>query len=90
MWLDPDLQRFVVAALPVAGRTGTLAHRMRHAPARGLVHAKTGTLANASALSGFVGDRYVFSVLENGRSIWTENAERSQDRFAEALARAAG
>ena len=39
------------------------------APARGLVRAKTGTTDNASALSGFVGDRYVFSILENGSPV---------------------
>src|SRR6185437_15645887 len=35
MWFDPDLQAYVVPALPVAGRTGTLRHRMRSGPARG-------------------------------------------------------
>ncbi len=90
MWLDPDLEPYLLPALPVAGLTGTLRHRMRGRPARGLVRAKTGTTANSSALSGFVGDRYVFSILENGRPVKTVNAERSQDRFAQVLARAAG
>jgi D-alanyl-D-alanine carboxypeptidase len=60
---------------------------MRSGPARGVVRAKTGTTNNSSALSGFVGSRYVFSVLENGRPVRTVNAERSQDRFAQVLAR---
>src|SRR6201987_3484645 len=89
MWLDPDLQPYVVPSLPVAGETGTLEHRMRTGPARGNVRAKTGTTANSSALSGFVGDRYVFSILENGRPVWTTSAERTQNRFAQVLARAA-
>jgi len=88
MWLDPDLRPYVVAALPVAGETGTLEHRMRRGAAHGLVRAKTGTTDNSSALSGFVGDRYVFSVLENGSPVRTLSAERSQDRFAQVLARA--
>jgi D-alanyl-D-alanine carboxypeptidase/D-alanyl-D-alanine-endopeptidase (penicillin-binding protein 4) len=88
MWLDPDLQQYVVPAMPIAGETGTLKHRMRRGPAHGLVRAKTGTTSNASALSGFVGDRYVFSILENGRPVRTQNAERSQDRFAQVLGRA--
>jgi D-alanyl-D-alanine carboxypeptidase/D-alanyl-D-alanine-endopeptidase (penicillin-binding protein 4) len=88
MWLDPDVQPYVVPALPVAGETGTLQHRMRTRPARGLVRAKTGTTANSSALSGFVGDRYVFSILENGRPVKASNAELSQNRFAQVLARA--
>jgi serine-type D-Ala-D-Ala carboxypeptidase/endopeptidase (penicillin-binding protein 4) len=86
MWLDPDLQQYVVPALPIAGETGTLEHRMRRGPAHGLVRAKTGTTNNSSALSGFVGDRYVFSILENGRPVRTVNAEQSQNRFAQVLA----
>jgi D-alanyl-D-alanine carboxypeptidase/D-alanyl-D-alanine-endopeptidase (penicillin-binding protein 4) len=89
MWLDPDLQPYLVPALPIAGETGTLHYRMRKGPARGLVRAKTGTTANSSALSGFVGDRYVFSILENGRPVRTASAEQSQNRFAQVLARAA-
>lgn len=89
MWSDPDLEPYVLGALPIAGETGTLHSRMRSGPARGVVRAKTGTTDNSSALSGFVGSRYVFSVLENGRPVRTRNAERSQNRFAEVLARAA-
>jgi serine-type D-Ala-D-Ala carboxypeptidase/endopeptidase (penicillin-binding protein 4) len=90
MWQDPDLRPYVVPALPIAGETGTLDHRMQKGPARGLVRAKTGTTDNASSLSGFVGDRYVFSVLENGSPVRTGKAEETQDRFAQVLARAAG
>jgi D-alanyl-D-alanine carboxypeptidase/D-alanyl-D-alanine-endopeptidase (penicillin-binding protein 4) len=90
MWLDPDLQPYVVPALPIAGETGTLEHRMRKGPAHGLVRAKTGTTDNSSALSGFVGDRYVFSILENGRPVRTLNAQHSQDRFSQVLARTVG
>lgn len=89
MWRDPDLQPYLVGALPVAGETGTLENRMRSGPAHGVVRAKTGTTDNSSALSGFVGSRYVFSVLENGHPVKTRNAERSQNRFAQVLARAA-
>jgi serine-type D-Ala-D-Ala carboxypeptidase/endopeptidase (penicillin-binding protein 4) len=90
MWRDVDLRPYVLPALPVAGETGTLEHRMRRAPAHGLVRAKTGTTDNASSLSGFVGNRYVFSILENGSPVRTLNAEDSQNRFAQVLARAAG
>ena len=88
MWQDPDLRPYVVPALPIAGETGTLESRMRTGPAHGLVRAKTGTTANASSLSGFVGDSYIFSVLENGSPVRTPNAERSQNRFAQVLAAA--
>jgi D-alanyl-D-alanine carboxypeptidase/D-alanyl-D-alanine-endopeptidase (penicillin-binding protein 4) len=89
MWQDPDLRSYLLSALPIAGETGTLEHRMRKAPAHGLVRAKTGTTDNASSLSGFVGDRYVFSILENGSPVRTVSAEASQNRFGQVLARAA-
>jgi PBP4 family serine-type D-alanyl-D-alanine carboxypeptidase len=89
MWLAPDLRPYLVPALPIAGETGTLQHRMRKGPAHGLVRAKTGTTDTSSALSGFVGDRYAFSILENGRPVRTVSAEQSQNRFAQVLARAA-
>jgi len=89
MWQDDDLRHYLLPALPIAGETGTLVHRMRKGPARRLVRAKTGTTANSSALSGFAGDRYVFSILENGSPVRALNAEASQNRFAQVLARSA-
>ena len=41
------------AALPVAGRSGTLAERMRRTSAQDRCQAKTGTLSNVSALAGY-------------------------------------
>ena len=58
-WNDADLRNPFWAALPVAGVNGTLEDRMQRAPARGAVRAKTGTTNRASALSGYVRDRYV-------------------------------
>jgi D-alanyl-D-alanine carboxypeptidase/D-alanyl-D-alanine-endopeptidase (penicillin-binding protein 4) len=87
-WDDPDLHQPLWAALPVAGVSGTLEDRMQHAPARGAVHAKTGTTSRASALSGYVRDRFVFAVLQNGEPVATTAARKAQDRFASALASA--
>jgi serine-type D-Ala-D-Ala carboxypeptidase/endopeptidase (penicillin-binding protein 4) len=86
MWNDPAVRFEVLAALPVAGRSGTLDARMRSGPATGVVRAKTGTTSNASALSGFVGDRYIFSVLQNGYPVSWTWARVAQDRFAAVLA----
>jgi D-alanyl-D-alanine carboxypeptidase/D-alanyl-D-alanine-endopeptidase (penicillin-binding protein 4) len=88
-WTDPNLRDWLWAALPVAGVSGTLEDRLRARPARGVVRAKTGTTAVASALSGYVGNRYVFAVLHNGYPVSTFWARTAQDRFAQALARAA-
>ena len=89
MWEDSDLRPYIVASLPIAGETGTLEYRMKKPPAHGFVRAKTGTTDNSSSLSGFVGDRYVFSILENGSPVRTPSAEASQNRFAQVLAGAA-
>jgi D-alanyl-D-alanine carboxypeptidase/D-alanyl-D-alanine-endopeptidase (penicillin-binding protein 4) len=76
------------ASLPIAGRDGTLAGRMRSGPARGRCHAKTGTLSDVSALSGYCvsrsGRTLIFSVLNNRTNIY--NARAVQDRVAQALA----
>jgi serine-type D-Ala-D-Ala carboxypeptidase/endopeptidase (penicillin-binding protein 4) len=85
-WDDPIIRRAFVAALAVAGRSGTLKDRLRAAPARGAVIGKTGTTSIASALSGYVRQRYVFSVLQNGNPVSYWWARRAQDRFATVLA----
>jgi serine-type D-Ala-D-Ala carboxypeptidase/endopeptidase (penicillin-binding protein 4) len=85
---EGDLRDAFLQSLAVAGVNGTLENRMEKRPARGQVIAKTGTTRTASALSGFVRDRYVFAVLQNGRPISTYWARLAQDRFATALAAA--
>ena len=85
-WQSQDVRPTLVAALPVAGRNGTLADRLRGGPAAGVVRAKTGTTSQASALSGFVRGRYVFSVLQNGYPLSDWWARLAQDRFVTALA----
>jgi serine-type D-Ala-D-Ala carboxypeptidase/endopeptidase (penicillin-binding protein 4) len=86
VWADTELRPAFLESLPVAGRNGTLKDRMRRWPAAGRVLAKTGTTSVASALSGFVGSRYAFVVLQNGRPVSQTWARRAQDRFAAVLA----
>lgn len=85
-WADAAVKGPFVSALAVAGRSGTLKDRLRRRPAAGVVLAKTGTTAIASALSGFVRRRYVFSVLQNGHPVSSWWARRAQDRFVTVLA----
>ncbi|HYV49365.1 MAG TPA: D-alanyl-D-alanine carboxypeptidase/D-alanyl-D-alanine-endopeptidase [Myxococcaceae bacterium] len=58
-----------VSALGIAGKDGTLKYRMEGSDAVGRLRAKTGTLFNVTALSGYVqavgGERFIFSVLVN-------------------------
>jgi serine-type D-Ala-D-Ala carboxypeptidase/endopeptidase (penicillin-binding protein 4) len=88
VWNDVDLRNPFWASLPIAGINGTLDKRLRKLPARGAVRAKTGTTDRASALSGYVRDRYGFAVLQNGWPVRRRSAEQAQDRFATALASA--
>ena len=83
---DPRTGNMYFGSLPVAGVNGTLEDRMERPPAYGQVRAKTGTTRNASALSGYVGTRYVFAILQNGSPIPHWHARRAQDRFAQVLA----
>jgi serine-type D-Ala-D-Ala carboxypeptidase/endopeptidase (penicillin-binding protein 4) len=85
-WHDPAIKAAFVSALAVAGRSGTLKDRLRAPPARGVVVGKTGTTSIASALSGYVRQRYVFSVLDNGNPVSSWWARRAQDRFVTVLA----
>ncbi|GAB3926157.1 hypothetical protein GCM10029976_020410 [Kribbella albertanoniae] len=70
---EPWFQQWY-SALPIAGNPdrfigGTLASRMRNTPAANNLHAKTGTLTGATALSGYVttkdGRKLVFSMISN-------------------------
>jgi D-alanyl-D-alanine carboxypeptidase/D-alanyl-D-alanine-endopeptidase (penicillin-binding protein 4) len=59
-WRDTFLQ-----AMPIGGVDGTLEHRFGGDPKAGLIHAKTGTLRHVTALSGYVADRFAFSIFVN-------------------------
>ncbi|HEX2016394.1 MAG TPA: D-alanyl-D-alanine carboxypeptidase/D-alanyl-D-alanine-endopeptidase [Solirubrobacteraceae bacterium] len=80
------------SSLAVAGRNGTLIHRMRGTRAQGNCRAKTGTLSGVSALAGYCtaanGHDLAFAFLFNGVSQY--DAHRAQDRMAEALAAYSG
>ncbi len=89
-WSDTRISAIFYSSLPTAGISGTLADRMKRAPARSRVHAKTGTTSTASALSGYVKQKFAFSILQNGSPVPWTSARKSQDRIGQILAGAAG
>ncbi|MDQ2766497.1 MAG: D-alanyl-D-alanine carboxypeptidase/D-alanyl-D-alanine-endopeptidase [Gemmatimonadota bacterium] len=77
-------------ALPIAGVDGSLEHRMRGTPAAGNVHAKTGSVANARSLSGYVtttdNHLLLFSLLANNWTVKQSAVDSVQNRIAIMLA----
>ena len=73
MYRDPRHHDAFVATLPIAGRDGTISSRMKNTRAEANALAKTGSIANVRALSGYVktrdGETLVFSVLANSFTI---------------------
>ncbi len=79
------------ASLPIAGEEGTVAYRMRGTAAHGYCRAKTGTLTDVSALSGYCGEGnqvVVFSILMNSTS--PASARSIQDQMVALIARYGG
>ena len=85
-WQDPKLRDVFAESLAVSGRSGTLIHRLRGSRTLGRIRAKTGTTDLSCALSGYVGSRFAFVVIENGRPVHLWAAREAQDRFAGVLA----
>jgi len=78
------------AALPIAGRDGTLSGRMRGTRAEDNARAKTGYIANARSLSGYVrtldGELVAFSIIANNFTAPVDAVEYLQDLVVERLA----
>jgi serine-type D-Ala-D-Ala carboxypeptidase/endopeptidase (penicillin-binding protein 4) len=85
MWDNPATRLIIWNALPVAGQLGTLEHRLPQDSDRSLLRGKTGTTDISSALSGYVGRRYAFVAIENGRPVDYTAAHEAEDGVAEAL-----
>lgn len=83
------------STFPVAAIDGTLSGRFRDSPLKGRLWAKTGTLNETNALSGYLtadsGRTIVFSILVNGHRPGGEEelqTTRAIDRICEAIAQA--
>jgi D-alanyl-D-alanine carboxypeptidase/D-alanyl-D-alanine-endopeptidase (penicillin-binding protein 4) len=77
-------------ALPIAGVDGTISGRMKGTPAEGNARAKTGFIANARSLSGYVttanGRMLLFSLMCNNWTAPRREIERVQDAVTARLA----
>jgi D-alanyl-D-alanine carboxypeptidase/D-alanyl-D-alanine-endopeptidase (penicillin-binding protein 4) len=75
--------------LPVAGVDGTLAGRFKGTRLEGRIHAKTGTLEQVNALSGYMdlpsGKRLVFSIIGNSYPLKEQQGAATLDQIALAV-----
>jgi D-alanyl-D-alanine carboxypeptidase/D-alanyl-D-alanine-endopeptidase (penicillin-binding protein 4) len=87
---DPAIRAEYVAHLAVAGSDGTLKSRLEDLPRPRMVRAKTGTLRDVIALSGYVlgepGRSVAFSFLANGIAGRQTEARKLADDIVRALA----
>ena len=74
-----------LSLLPVGGQDGTLDKRFAESPDAARIHAKTGSLAHTSALSGYAqrkdGSRLAFSILVNNFNGHTAEVRTLMDRI---------
>ncbi len=80
------------ATLPIGGVDGSLASRFREPLLKGKIFAKTGTLSEASALSGYLiaasGQTVAFSILCDNHSPASEGDRATIDKIVDAIAAA--
>jgi D-alanyl-D-alanine carboxypeptidase/D-alanyl-D-alanine-endopeptidase (penicillin-binding protein 4) len=90
MYENPRHRAAWLRVLPVAGADGTLERRFTGPPLAGLLRAKTGTLSNVRALSGYLpaanGEMLAFSIVVNNVTGTRQDVEAPVDA---ALARLA-
>lgn len=93
VYQSPSIRAEFLSHLAIGGTDGTLARRLRDLPAPRIVRAKTGTLNDVIALSGYVigpepGQAVSFSVLVNGAAGRHGPARGLCDAVARAIAEA--
>jgi len=90
MFKDPRDHNAFMTALPIAGTDGTVASRLKNTRAEGNALAKTGSIANVRALSGYVRTRnhetLAFSILANAFTISPATVNWMTDIAIEELA----
>ena len=90
MWDRFPLAPEYMSSVGIAGKDGTLRYRFEGSEAVGRLRAKTGTLENVSALSGYVqsvgGERFAFSVIVNDHTGRTAPVVQGIDAIGAAVA----
>ena len=80
------------ATFPIAGVDGTLSGRFKASPLKGKLFAKTGTLNEVNALSGYLevksGRTLAFSILVNGHLPGSDAEIHAMDKICEVIAAA--
>jgi D-alanyl-D-alanine carboxypeptidase/D-alanyl-D-alanine-endopeptidase (penicillin-binding protein 4) len=87
---DARLRDPFQASLPIAGRDGTLANRMKGTPAEGNARAKTGSMTAVRGTSGYVtgadGEPLVFAILANNYDVPAATITAAEDAIIVRLA----
>ncbi|HQZ40306.1 MAG TPA: D-alanyl-D-alanine carboxypeptidase/D-alanyl-D-alanine-endopeptidase [Vicinamibacterales bacterium] len=90
IWHDPPLLGPFRSALPVAGVSGSLEHRMKGTAAEGRVWAKTGSMFNIRTVSGYVltadSEMLAFSFLANNYTVPSAEIDAIMDTAMTRLA----
>ena len=86
---DHEYREIFLNSLAVSGKVGTLKKRLKEAPYRSRIKAKTGYILGASALSGYAetinGHYLTFSILVNNFKGSNRNIKKVQDSICMAL-----
>jgi D-alanyl-D-alanine carboxypeptidase/D-alanyl-D-alanine-endopeptidase (penicillin-binding protein 4) len=90
-YLDSKISPEFVSQLAIGGVDGTIKARYQKTTTKGVVRAKTGTLEDVSAISGYVFDAsakrpIAFSILVNNASGYISSSRAYQERIVTAIA----
>lgn len=84
LWAGPNRYAWI-DSLPIGGVDGSLQHRFRGIRNASHIHAKTGSLSNVNALSGYIqtlhGRWITFSVMVNATPVHSEEVQKFIDRL---------
>lgn len=84
---DKNITQYFMDSLPIASKDGTLKGRFKDSFLQNKIFAKTGTVDNASTLSGYAfldnGKKYAFSIMVNNYTVQDWQARQFQEKLLE-------